>query len=146
MAESNHSDDKLVAGCGLLNGAHRMIDRFQRIAQNLRFLLLPSILVGSVCLVSIVIIVVGIRSEELERFLTPSFVGLIWAATTYAFIVTFCTVPEKADKSLRLIGNLKRRISRGWYWFIAVVFLGTTIAALIMTGRLMSVWLKDYAG
>ena len=110
----------------------------------MRILLLPSMLVGSICLVSMAIIVMGARSEEFERFLTPSLVGFVWAATTYSFIATFCTIPEKADNSQRLIGKLKRRISRGWYWFIAVVFLGTTVAALILTGRLMSIWLKDY--
>jgi len=121
-----------------------MIDKFQRIAQSIRILLLPSALVGSICLVSMAIILLGARSDEFERFLTPSLVGFVWAATTYSFIATFCTIPEKADKSQRLIGKLKRTISRGWYWFIAVVFLGTAVAALIFTGRLMSIWLKDY--
>ena len=121
-----------------------MINKFQRIAQSMQILRLPAILVGSICLVSIAIILVGARSEEFERFLTPSLIGFVWAATAYSFIVTFRTVPEKADKSQKLIGRLKRRISRGWYWFIAVVLLGTTVAALILTGRLMSLWLKDY--
>ena len=122
-----------------------MIDKFQRIAQSMQVLLLPLLLVGSICLVSIITIVMGAGPQESERFLTPSLVGFIWAATTYSFIVTFCTIPEKAGQSENLIGKLKRRISRGWYWLIAVVFLGTTVAALVLTGRLIAIWLKDYA-
>lgn len=121
-----------------------MIDKFQRIAQSMRILLLPSILVGSICFGSMAIILMGARLEEFERFLAPSLVGFVWAATTYSFVVTFCIIPEKAEKSQRLIVKLKRSISRGWYWVIAIVFLGTTTAALILTGRLMSIWLKGY--
>ena len=88
------------------------------------------------------IILVSARSDAFERFLTPSFVGFVWAATTYSFITTFCTIPEKAEKSQRLIGKIKHKISRAWYWFLAVVFLGTTVAALVFTGRIISIWLK----
>jgi hypothetical protein len=143
-AESSWLSDKLLSDYCLQKSAiHQMIDKFQRIAQSMRILLLPSMLVGSICFVSMAIIVIGVRSEEFERFLMPSLVGFVWAATTYSFVVTFCTIPEKADKSQGLIGKFKRRISRGWYWVLAVVFLGTTVAALILTGRLMSIWLKD---
>ena len=119
-----------------------MIDKFQRIALSIRFLLLPSMLVGSICLVSMAIILMSARSDEFERFLRPSLLGFVWAATIYSFIATFRTIPDKAEKSQRLIGKIKHRISRGWYWFIAVVFLGTTVAALVFTGRLISIWLK----
>jgi hypothetical protein len=90
-----------------------------------------------------VVIVLGPGSAAANQTLMPGFVGLVWAATTFSFIATFRTIPEKADKSLKFISRLKRRLSRGWYWVISLVFLGTTIAALILTGRLMSIWLKD---
>ena len=121
-----------------------MIERFQRMAQAIQILLLPSIVFGSACLVAMILIVLSNSPDDGNQFLLPVFVGLIWAATTYAFIATFHTIPEKANKSLGFVGRLKRRLSRGWYWFIGVVFLCTTIAALVTTGRLMSIWLKDY--
>ena len=120
-----------------------MIDKFQRLAQTIQVLQLPSIVVGSICLASMVVIVLNPYSDTGNRFLMLGFVGLVWAATTFSFIATFRTIPEKADKSLKFIGRFKRRLSRGWYWVISLVFLGTTIAALILTGRLMSIWLKD---
>jgi len=120
-----------------------MIDKFQRIAQAIQILRLPLIVVGVICLASMVIIVLSPSSAAANQFLMLSFVGLVWAATTFSFIATFHTIPEKADKSLKFISRLKRRLSRGWYWFISLVFLGTTTTALILTGRLMSIWLKD---
>ena len=121
-----------------------MIDKFQQIAQSMRILLLPFMLVGAICLISLTAILIGATSDELERFLTPSLVGFVWAATASSFIATFRTIPEKADASQGLADKLRRRISRGWYWIMAVIFLGTTLAVLIFTGRLMTIWLKDY--
>lgn len=123
-----------------------MIDKFQRIARSMQALQLPLLLVGSVCLVAAIMIVLGAGSVATERFLMPSLVGFIWAATTYSFIVTFRTIPEKADQAQNFSGKLKRRISRGWYWFIAVVFIGTTVAAVIFTSRLISIWVNEYTG
>ena len=123
-----------------------MIDKFQRIAQITQILLVPSIVVGFICLISMVIIVLNVGSGEGNRYLMPSFIGLIWALATYSFIVTFRNVPEKACRSQTFVGRMRRRVSRSWYWLIALVFLGTTGTALIFTVRLISIWLRDYGG
>ena len=121
-----------------------MIDKFQRIAQVTQILLVPSVVVGFICLISMVMIVLNVGSGDGNRYLMPSFVGLIWALATYSFIVTFRDVPEKADRSQTFVGRIRRRVSRSWYWLIALVFLGTTGTALIFTVRLMTIWLKDF--
>lgn len=91
-----------------------------------------------------VVIILTSKSHEGDRFLIPSVVGLLWAMTTYAFLVTFRSVPEKASKTWRLVSRLKRNISRGWYWFISAVFVGTTVGAIFITIRMASIWLRDY--
>jgi len=123
-----------------------MIDKLQRIAQSIQILLVPSIVVGFICLFSVVIIILNAGSGEGNRYLMPGFIGLIWALVTYSFIVTFRNVPEKADSSQTFAGRMRRRASRGWYWLVALVFLGTTGAALIFTVRLIAIWLKDFGG
>lgn len=124
----------------------RMIEKLQRIAQALQMLRLPSIFAGFVSLASIVVIIFISKSHEGDRFIIPSFVGLLWAISTYSFIVIFRSVPEKARKNLRFFSKLKHNIHRGWYWFISVVFLGTTVAVTFTTFRMVSIWLRDYAG
>ena len=123
-----------------------MINKLQRIAQAIQMLRLPSISVGLISLVSMVVIIFVSESNEGDRFIIPSFVGLLWAMSTYAFIVTFRAVPEKAGKTLRFFSKLKHNIYRGWYWFISVVFLGTTVVVILLTYRMVSIWLRDYGG
>ncbi len=123
-----------------------MIDKLQRIAQAIQFLRLPSIMVGIICLASMVVIIFSSSSHQSDRFLIPCIVGLLWAISNYFFIVTFRSVPEKTNKSLKFFSKIKRNINRGWYYFIGVVFLGTTVAVMLVTYRMISIWLRDYGG
>ncbi len=122
-----------------------MIDKLQRISQTIQFLRLPAIAVGMFCLATTVVIILNTNSTDGDRFLIPSFVGLLWAMSTYTFIVTFRSVPKKADNSLSFFGKLKRHLHRGWYWVISMVFLGTTVTAIYFTNSMISIWLRDYA-
>ena len=123
-----------------------MIDKLQGIAQAIQILRLPSIAVGLISLTSMVAIMFLSKSHGSDRYLIPSIVGLLWAISTYSFIVTFRSVPKKAKKSLKFFTKLKRNINRGWYWFIGVVFLGTTMAVMFVTFRMVSIWLRAYGG
>ena len=123
-----------------------MIDKLQKIAQAIQILRLPSIAVGLISFASMVAIIFISKSHESDRFLIPSIVVLIWAISTYTFITTFRLVPKKANKSLKFFSKLKRNINRGWYWFIGVVFFGTTVAVMFLTFRMVSIWLRSYGG
>ena len=123
-----------------------MIDKLQGIAKAIKILRLPSIAVGLISLASMVVIIFISKSHESDRFLIPSIVVLLWAISTYAFIVTFRSVPKKGNKTLKFFSKLKRNINRGWYWFIGVVFLGTTVAVMFVTFRMVSIWLESYGG
>ena len=123
-----------------------MINKLQRIAQAIQMLRLPSISVGLISLASMVVIIFISESHGGDRFIIPSFVGLLWALSTYSFIVTFRAVPEKAIETLGFFSKLKHNIYRGWYWFISVVFLGSTVAVILLTYRMVSIWLRDYGG
>ena len=122
-----------------------MIDKLQKIAQAIQFLRLPVIAVGFFCLATTILIVINAISNDGDKFLIPSFVGVLWAMSTYTFIVTFRSVPEKADNSLSWYGKLKRHLHRGWYWLISTVFLASTVAAIFFTKSMISIWLRDYA-
>ena len=127
------------------NPANNMIDKLQRVSQAIQHLRLPAIAVGFFCLVTMIVIILNSNSHVGDRFLIPSYVGVVWAMSTYTFIVTFESVPEKADNSLSIFGKLKRHLHRGWYWVISMVFLSTTLAAIYFTNSMISIWLRDYA-
>jgi hypothetical protein len=123
-----------------------MLDRLQRFAHALRILLVPSMVLGFVCLVLIVVAIFSGGSTEGHRYIMPGFVGLVWAIATFSFIATFSEVPPRAAKSDRLLAKLRRSLCRAWYWLVALVFMFTSASALVLTGRLISIWLKDSAG
>jgi len=122
-----------------------MIDKLRKFSENIRHLRLPTIAVGFFCLITTIVIIFDSNSNFGDRFLIPSVVGVVWAMSTYVFIVTFQSVPERATSSLSVFGKLKRHLHRGWYWIIGVVFLGTTLAAIYFTNSVISIWLRGSA-
>ncbi len=123
-----------------------MIDTLQRIAYTIRMLRLPSILAGLVSLASLAVSIFIMSPHHGDRLIIPSLVGLIWAMSTYAFIVTFRSVPQRPGSASGIFSRLKLRIERGWYWFISVILLGTTVVAIGLTCRMVSIWLRAYSG
>ena len=123
-----------------------MIDILQRISQFIRILRLPSIALGVLSLSAIVAILFVLEQSASDRFLFPSFVGLIWSLSSYNFIVTFRSTPEKATAKMGLLERLEHNIHRGWYWIIGVIFLGSTITALMLTLKIGSIWLSNNNG
>ena len=76
----------------------------------------------------------------------PSFVGLLWATSLYSFIESFRSAPERASEKQGLILRFKHSIRRGWYWFKGLIFLTSTAVALVITSRMVSIWLVEYSG
>ena len=119
-----------------------MIDKFQRVAESLQFLRIPAIVLGFLFLSVIAAVLIGLGSDEMNQLLEPCFIGLIWALATYSFVETFETIPAQADRVDSFLVRIRRKISRAWYWLIALVFVGTTVFALILSSRLLSIWLR----
>ena len=122
-----------------------MIDRLQAIAlkiQPLRFMVIG---IGLLCLVAMAFFILSPPSQG-DRYLIPCIVGLFWSISTYYFIILFCSVPSKAAKSERRWERIKRGAWRGFYWLMALIFFGTTLAVAVVSYRLLSIWMRDYAG
>ena len=123
-----------------------MIDSFQRFANRLWPLRIVAVGAGVLSLVLVVVIILFSTTQEDDRYLIPGVLGILWSLSTYAFISTFQSVPEKAKGSDGFLHRLKRNIHRSWYWIIAFIFTGTTVATVFLTFRLFSIWLNDYNG
>ena len=121
-----------------------MLEALTKLANAIRFLRLPSIIISTVALVSALAMIFNPELDDL--YLIPSVIALLWAMSCYFFIVTFCSIPKKPDDSLPLFARLKQKAGRGWYWLIGVLFTVTTLSAMAVTYRMVYVWLKDYAG
>lgn len=120
-----------------------MIDTLQRIAVRIRPLRRVAVVLGVACLAGLAMIIfVAPASGDSNRFLVPAIVGFIWCLSAYGFIDTFQFVPEKLDREHGFFARIKRGASRAWFWFLALLFGGSTLAALFLTFKLGAVWLR----
>lgn len=123
-----------------------MIDNLQRLAQRIQLLRLPSAVVAAAGLASLVVSVLFLEPDQGDPFIIPGFVGLLWGMSTYSFIVAFRSAPGKNDNPIGVFRKLVHRLHRFWYGFISVVFLVTTAAVIVVTVRMISIWLNAYGG
>lgn len=123
-----------------------MIDKLRKIAQTLRVLRIPAVIVGLASLIVMAVIIFTSESHEEDFYLIPSIVGLLWAITTYSFLAVFKSIPRKAEHSWKFFRRVKRRLARTWYGILAIAFVGTTVLALLVTYRIAAIWVRDYLG
>ena len=120
-----------------------MIDKLKRLALSIQVLRLPSLSVGLISLISLVVVILFFEFEQDTLFVIPCIVGFLWGMSTYSFIVTFRSIPQEPSTPLRLYGKLKHTITRVWYWLLSVVFLGATAAIFVVTIRMISIWFRE---
>jgi hypothetical protein len=123
-----------------------MIDTLKRMAQAIQVLRLPSLGVGLISLASLVVIVLFLTPGQGDRFIIPFSVSLLWGLSTYSFIVTFRDVPDKPNAPLRFISKLTHTLARLWYGLVSLFFLGATVVLLVVTIRMVTIWLRDHGG
>ncbi len=121
-----------------------MIDSFQKLAGRIRPLRFVAMGTGTILgLLAAALILFG-DGRENDRYLIPCAVGVLWCLSAYAFVSTFESVPARAETIRGFWRRLGRRLHRGWYWLLAFVFMASSVAALLLTMRLVSVWFQDY--
>ena len=121
-----------------------MIDKLGRLSKFIQFLRLPAIGISLFCLLSGTYIVFTSKSMEDDIYFVPNLIGLIWSISTLSFLLTFHSVPEKADSSFSFFQRIGRSIKRGWYWFLGFAFIAISIAAIITSYRIISIWFREY--
>lgn len=123
-----------------------MIDCLKKLASKIWPLRFVAIGGGVVFVIATAGIIFSSNSREEDRYLIPSVVGLLWSLSTYAFIITFQSVPDKTSKAHGFWRRLKRSIHRIWFWLLAIVCAAATVAGVFLTFRLISIWFSDYYG
>ena len=123
-----------------------MIDRFRRLANSIRILAPVLLLLALGCTGVALFVVFGPVSQQADKYLFPAIVGLLWSLAGYGFIETFRHVPANLGRQSGLALRLRRRLVRLWYWLVALVLVGTTAVVAFLTLRMLTIWLRDFAG
>jgi fatty acid desaturase len=121
-----------------------VIDRIGRVAQASGWLRIPSMATALACLMAIVALLIASDSRESDRYLMPAALGLLWSVSVYTFIALFRSVPAKPSPDWAFLGRLRRKMTRAWYWLLALLFVCTTAGALFVTVQMLRVWLDEY--
>jgi hypothetical protein len=62
----------------------------------------------------------------------------------YAFIETFRDVPQRPEANQGFFARSKRRLTRLWYWIIGLILLASSAAVVVLTARVLTIWLRNY--
>lgn len=117
--------------------AYLMLDTFQRLARWMR----PAAPILAIASVALVLLCIGLllltEAPRTDHLLLPAIAGLVWCLCSYVFIVAFQHVPAFPHGDVRGWRRLKRLFARAWHWLLALVFIATTIAAFMLTTRII---------
>ena len=123
-----------------------MIERLQGIARRLRLLRAPLLVLGLLSLALLLYTLLTSASRAEDRWLMPSLIALVWAMSTFGFIGLFQHVPPLVAARQTWAARLAHRAHRAVYMLLALVYLLTTLAALYLSQKALSVWLTDFGG
>ncbi len=75
--------------------------------------------------------------QTTDSLLLGVIVGLLWCLCAVLLIDTFESVPPPARQEQQFWARLTRRLARLWYALLALAFFGLTIAAVLVTKRIL---------
>jgi hypothetical protein len=123
-----------------------MIERLHRLARRLRKTQLPALVGAVVCLLYGFYVLLMPASHENDYLLTPAIVGMLWCLSLYALITNFVHIPVKAPEARGWWQRFKGSLARGYYWLLGLIFIALSVGVLVVSWRLMAVWLREYGG
>jgi hypothetical protein len=75
-----------------------------------------------------------------EVYLIPSLTGFIWSVLLFIMLNAFVNMPIKSDGEVGFFTRVKYGLARLGYSILAIIFLLMSVAGLILSFRLFSVW------
>jgi hypothetical protein len=75
-----------------------------------------------------------------EVYLIPSLAGLVWSVLFFILLNAFENIPIEPDRKFAFFSKIKYWFVRLGYKILSVIFLLMSVAGLILSFRLFSVW------
>ena len=120
-----------------------MLDRLKQLAVKLQPARTPVLLLALACLAGIGFLLL-VTPQAGDRLLIPLLALLLWSFSAYDLIATFHAIPSRPATDAGLLPRFRGRLRRAWYGLLALVFLAATVAVLLISFRLLALWLRAY--
>jgi len=121
-----------------------MIDVFKKLAIKFKGLkLVINLLFVSSLSVFLFITFTDYSIASDDTYLIPSLSLVIWSLLAYSFLYTFPFVPGNPGKEVNFLKRIKIKLLRAYYYVILLIALIASIAVLIMSVRIIGIWLRS---
>jgi len=120
-----------------------MLETLSSISSKVHWLRPMVVFIGLACLALFFSSLFNIGYYIEEVYLIPSLAGFIWSLLLFIMLNAFINIPIKSDKKVTFISNIKYWFVRLGYRILTVIFLVMTVAGLILSFRLFSVWFAN---
>ncbi len=89
-------------------------------------------------------VVLFTEGAEKDVYIIPSVVVALWSLLCSLLLSIFPYVPPKADKRQPASERLKIRLARSAYHLGSWLFCGLSVAAALLTIKLLNIWYADF--
>ena len=79
-----------------------------------------------------------------DTYLIPSLSLVIWSLLACSFLYTFPFVPDNPGKEVNFLKRFKIKLLRAYYYVILLIALIASIGGLILSLRIIGIWLRNY--
>lgn len=117
-----------------------MIDGLRQYAERLAFVRPGFVVLGLAGVGAAGWEILGPGFAGEEDLLLPAVVAIMWSIVGFAAIGLFRDVPPPLEGDADFMTRLGRRLSRGFFYAVALVFIGLTLTGLYMTYKLVSIF------
>ena len=89
----------------------------------------------------LVFVVIGVMEDSARPsvYLTLGLAGMLWCGLLFASGQLFLNVPPPVNSSMGFFARIRRKLSRGFYYLLALMMLISTLMLLSTSFRLFSV-------
>jgi fatty acid desaturase len=117
-----------------------MLEKLSLISSRL-YRLKPFVaLFGFLCFVLFLFSLLNLDYFNSDLLLIPSLLGGLWSALYFILLSFFILIPSRPDNEENFFKKIKIRLLRGIYYFFGAVFILLSLAVLILSIKLFSVW------
>ncbi len=102
------------------------------------------LLAGLLFFTLFIVTILDIPYFQSGEYLIPSLVGTLWSALFFVLVSAFPYVPTAPQKNDTFLFKMKRRIQRGLFYMLGVIFIVSTIGVIFLSFKLFGIWQDEF--